>query len=623
MQKEHILVCLSSSPSNPKVIKTGAKMAESYNAKFSALYIETSTILNKDDKKRLEDNLNLAKDFGAKICTLSGNDIPYQVSNYARMAGVTKIVIGRSGEKSNSIFTPPGFVDKLIGMVPDIEIFIIPDKAQKLYLKRNYQCELELPTITFKDSVFSIIILLLFTIFALLFYKLNFADSNIIMMYIIAILTIAYKTQSSIYSFIASFLSVIIYNFCFIEPYSSLHFNNKNYLLTFIIMFVVAFVAASITKKVKTQAREASLRTYRTETLLELSQRLQQCSGEVEINEALKEQLKRLLLCDVCIYTDYKDNESSVLEWVFKNNKTAGYGTKNFKDEDCFYVPVGNSESIFSVVAINKKDISEFEKNLISAMTREAALAYEKYFVTKLKNELILKNKQEELRSTLLRAISHDLRTPLTGISGYAELLIKNSERLSESKRVNIYTDIYEDSIWLLKLVENLLYITRFDNDSIVIKQELEFLPDIINDAVLHLGKKKENYNIKTIFSDENLYAKMDAGLIAHVILNLVDNAIKYSPENSTIIVRATRVGSDIEVSVEDEGNGIADEDKAKIFDLFYTVRSSTTDSRRGLGLGLALCKSIIKAHSSEIIIRDNIPVGTVFSFKLKGDFYE
>ena len=148
-------------------------------------------------------------------------------------------------------------------------------------------------------------------------------------------------------------------------------------------------------------------------------------------------------------------------------------------------------------------------------------------------------------------------------------------------------------------------------------------MPDIINDAVLHLGKKKENYNIKTIFSDENLYAKMDAGLIAHVILNLVDNAIKYSPENSTIIVRATRVGSDIEVSVEDEGNGIADEDKAKIFDLFYTVRSSTTDSRRGLGLGLALCKSIIKAHSSEIIIRDNIPVGTVFSFKLKGDFYE
>lgn len=120
-------------------------------------------------------------------------------------------------------------------------------------------------------------------------------------------------------------------------------------------MFVVAFVAASITKKVKTQAREASLRTYRTETLLELSQRLQQCSGEVEINEALKEQLKRLLLCDVCIYTDYKDNESSVLEWVFKNNKTAGYGTKNFKDEDCFYVPVGNSESIFRLLQLIKK----------------------------------------------------------------------------------------------------------------------------------------------------------------------------------------------------------------------------------------------------------------------------
>lgn len=135
---EHILVCISSSPSNPKVITAASKMAKVYNALFTALYIETSKTLTEDNKKRLYDNTRLAKQNGAKIVTVNGDDIPFQVSQYAKASRVTKIIIGRSGYKPSRFFTPPNFIDKLIGLTPDIEIYVIPDKAQKLYIGQKH-----------------------------------------------------------------------------------------------------------------------------------------------------------------------------------------------------------------------------------------------------------------------------------------------------------------------------------------------------------------------------------------------------------------------------------------------------------------------------------------------------
>lgn len=256
-------------------------------------------------------------------------------------------------------------------------------------------------------------------------------------------------------------------------------------------------------------------------------------------------------------------------------------------------------------------------------MLRESALAYEKEEFSASQNELILKNKQEELRSTLLRAISHDLRTPLTSISGYADLLLRNGSRITDSKKEDFIKYIYDDAVWLLNIVENILSITRFDKNKIAINMESEFISDVIMEAVAHIGREKENFNIETVIEDDTLSAKMDAKLVAQVIFNLINNAMKYSPCGTTIIIRARADGSDINVSVEDQGNGISDEDKKRIFEMFYTTKNSVSDGRRGLGLGLALCKSVIEAHGGTITVKDNKPSGTIFSFRLRGDFYE
>lgn len=618
---EHILVCISSSPSNPKVITAASKMAKVYNALFTALYIETSKTLTEDNKKRLYDNTQLAKQNGAKIVTVNGDDIPFQVSQYAKASRVTKIIVGRSGYKPSRFFTPPNFIDKLIGLTPDIEIYVIPDKAQKLYIGQKHNEQFKLQKMPLKDALKSITVLIAVTLLSSIFRMLNIDEANIIMIYILAVVLIAYITDSKIFSIVSSLLSVIIFNFFFIIPYHSLEVYGSEYSVTFVIMFLVALFASSIAKKFKEQAELSSLKAYRTEVMLEMSQKLQQFGMKNEINEVTREQLKKLLNCNVDLFTNKNDEE--IVNWVFDNNQQAGNTTENFSQSANFYLPISNVNIVFAVVKIEKNEISEFEKSLLIAMLRESALAYEKDAISQLKNELMIKNNQEELRSTLLRAISHDLRTPLTGISGYAELLLKNSSKITDNKKQEIYTDIYDDSIWLLNLVENLLSITRFDRNEITLKKESESVSDVISEALSHLGRKKDDFIIKTKIEDETLCAKMDGKLISQVIFNLVDNAMKYSPCNTTVTVGAKAVTDYIEISVEDEGNGIKDEDKEKIFDMFYTVNNSITDGRRGLGLGLALCKAVVEAHGGEIEIKDNSPKGTIFSFKLKGEANE
>ena len=618
---EHILVCISSSPSNPKVITAASKMAKVYNALFTALYIETSKTLTEDNKKRLYDNTQLAKQNGAKIVTVNGDDIPFQVSQYAKASRVTKIIVGRSGYKPSRFFTPPNFIDKLIGLTPDIEIYVIPDKAQKLYIGQKHNEQFKLQKMSLKDALKSITVLIAVTLISSIFRMLNIDEANIIMIYILAVVLIAYITDSKIFSIVSSLLSVIIFNFFFIIPYHSLEVYGSEYSVTFVIMFLVALFASIIAKKFKEQAELSSLKAYRTEVMLEMSQKLQQFGMKNEINEVTREQLKKLLNCNVDLFTNKNDDE--IVNWVFDNNQQAGNTTENFSQSVNFYLPISNVNKVFAVVKIEKNEISEFEKSLLIAMLRESALAYEKDAISQLKNELMIKNNQEALRSTLLRAISHDLRTPLTGISGYAELLLKNSSKITDNKKQEIYTDIYDDSIWLLNLVENLLSITRFDRNEITLKKESESVSDVISEALSHLGRKKDDFNVKTKIEDETLCAKMDGKLISQVIFNLVDNAMKYSPCNTTVTVGAKAVTDYIEISVEDEGNGIKDEDKEKIFDMFYTVNNSITDGRRGLGLGLALCKAVVEAHGGEIEIKDNSPKGTIFSFKLKGEANE
>lgn len=224
---------------------------------------------------------------------------------------------------------------------------------------------------------------------------------------------------------------------------------------------------------------------------------------------------------------------------------------------------------------------------------------------------------KEQLRANLLRSISHDLRTPLTSISGNASNLLSNGEKFDVETKKQLYSDIYDDSIWLITLVENLLSITKIEEGRLNIRLQAEILDEIITEALQHISRKKEEHKISFQTSEDFILVKADARLIIQVIINIVDNAFKYTQKGSEIVITTQKMKDKAVVRIADNGPGIPDDIKPLVFDMFYSGAKNMADSRRSLGLGLALCKSIITAHGGELELSDNMPHGAVFTFSL------
>ena len=247
----------------------------------------------------------------------------------------------------------------------------------------------------------------------------------------------------------------------------------------------------------------------------------------------------------------------------------------------------------------------------------ECALALENQKNLEEKEAAAVLAKNEQLRANLLRSISHDLRTPLTSISGNASNLLSNGNLFDTKTKEQMYTDIYDDAMWLINLVENLLSVSRLEEGRMNLHVTTELIDEVVAEALRHINRKSVEYHLHVQSSDEYLLAQMDAKLIVQVLINIVDNAIKYTPPGSEIDISWKRNGAFIEISVADNGPGISDEAKPHVFDMFYSASNRIADSRRSMGLGLALCKSIVNAHGGEITVTDHMPHGSIFTFSV------
>ena len=640
---EHILVCLSSSPSNAKIIRTAARMATAFKGTFTALFVETPdfSVMSEENVKRLRSNMRLAEQLGAKIETVYGEDVPFQIAEFARLSGVSKIVIGRSSGVKRHLFGKPTLTEKLIASAPNLDVHIIPDTVSdgtvyrlRKAKKRNY--------IIFSaaDILKCIAILLVSSLIGIAFRNLGFAEANIITVYVLGVLITSVVTKHQIYSLISSIVSVLVFNFLFTEPKFTLQAYDQGYPVTFLIMFLAAFLTGSLAIRFKNQAKQAARAAYRTKVLFDTNQLLQQSKDRNEIISVTSNQLIKLLGKDIVFYLAdtenleephifsatngnlevcTSDNEKAVAGWVFKNNKRAGATTETLSSAKCLYLAVRVNNTVYGVVGIvmGEKPLDPFENSIMLSILGECALALENEKNAREKEEAAVLAKNEQLRANLLRAISHDLRTPLTAISGNASNLLFNGESFDMDTKKQLYTDIYDDSMWLIGLVENLLAVTRIEEGRLNLNISQNLIDDAITEALHHINRKSVEHHITVENEDELLLAKMDAKLIVQVIINLVDNAIKYSPKNSHIRIRTEKHGGKAVVSVADDGDGIPDEMKPRVFDMFYSGANKIADSRRSLGLGLSLCKSIIHAHGGEITVSDNLPHGTVFTFTL------
>lgn len=641
---EHILVCLSSSPSNAKIIRTAARMASAFKGAFTALFVETPDfqVMSEKDVKRLRSNMRLAEQLGAKIETVYGEDVSVQIAEFARLSGVSKIVIGRSAATRKSIFSKPTLTEKLIASVPNLDVHIIPDTKGKssVYRAKKARKKNEI-VFSVLDFLKSVAILILSSCIGLLFRYLGFAEANIITVYVFGVLITSVVTRHRIYSLISSIVSVLVFNYFFTDPQFTLQAYDKGYPITFLIMFLAALLTSSLAVKLKNHARQTAQAAYRTKVLFDTNQLLQQAKGKNEIVSATANQLIKLLGKDIVFYlaenkklsephiftvSDDKTNEEitstnekAVAEWVQKNNKHAGATTETLSSAKCLYLAIRVNNCVYGVVGIyiGKEPLDSFEKSILLSILGECAMSLENEKNSREKEEAAILAKNEQLRANLLRAISHDLRTPLTSISGNASNLLSNGNSFDEATKKQLYTDIYDDSMWLINLVENLLSVTRIEEGRLNLHITEDLVDDVISEALHHVNRKSIEHHISVQNKEDYLLAKMDAKLMVQVIINIVDNAIKYTPKGSNILIKTWKQGDKAMMSIADNGDGIPDDMKERVFDMFYSGANKIADSRRSLGLGLSLCKSIVNAHGGKIAVSDNTPHGTVFTITL------
>lgn len=641
---EHILVCLSPSPSNPKIIRNAARMAHGLNAKFTALFVETPQFMEikEVDRDRLRANFKLAQQLKATIEIVYGSDVAYQIAEFARLSRVSKIVLGRNNVRRRHLFSKATLTEKLIGYAPNLDIYIIPDKEATATLPLRQRISFQ--RIETKDIAKSIGIILAATFIGMCFYEWGFSEANIITVYILGVLIIATVTSRRFFSIVSSIISVLVFNFFFTEPIYTFKAYDPGYPATFVIMFIAALITGSLAAKIKQNAKQSAQTAFRTKILFETNQLLQKSRDLNSIVSVTANQLTRLLDKDIVFYISKNKelmdpvvflankkevpfeitttHEQAVANWVMKNNKHAGATTNTLSDSKCFYLAIRVNENVYGVVGIVMNDtvLDAFENSIVLSILGECALAMENQKAAKEKQEAAILAKNEQLRANLLRSISHDLRTPLTSISGNAGILLAKETILDEAKRNDLIKDIYDDSLWLINLVENLLSVTRIEDGSMNLKMTIELMDEVISEALQHFNRSRIEHKLVFHSSDEFIFAKIDARLIVQVIINIVDNAIKYTPKDSTITISLSKVEKQVIVEIKDEGPGISDESKPHIFDMFYTDATKIADSRRSLGLGLALCKSIITVHNGEIKVSDNYPQGTIFSFTLPAE---
>ena len=644
LSKEHILVCLSSSPSNERIVRMAGKMAQAFCGSFTALYVQTpgDADMNAEDTVRLQANMRLAQQLGAEIVTTHGEDVPTQIAEYARLSDVTKIVIGRSGVQRRHFWSEPTLTERLIALAPEVDIHIIPDaEVYKSYRrKRLIAIRPALPTA--RELLLTVGILAAATIIGWVFLRLGFANANIIMVYLLGVLLTSAFTSGYTCGVLSAFLSVILFNYFLTEPRLSLVAYGSKYPITFAVMFAAALLTGTLAAKLKAHAQLSARDAYRTKLLFDMNRQLQKAETPEEVYRMTAMQIQRLMqrdvlicpvqggaLLDEMIYpadgrSPYSipdaDREQNVVQWVWQNRKRAGATTEIFPEAKRLYLAIRTGQQIYGVVGIpidKKNQPDAFTSSILFSILGECALALDNLRNAREKEEAAVLAKNEQLRANLLRSISHDLRTPLTSISGNADTLLHCYDALDEPTRQQIFTDIYDDSQWLTGLVENLLSATKITDGSVKLRLSDQVLEDVVSEALRHIDRRAEEHHIAVDCGEVPLLVRVDAGLIMQMVINLVNNAVKYTPAGSNIRITAVQREKLAEVCVSDDGPGIPDERKERVFEMFFTGGNPIGDSRRSLGLGLTLCQAIIHAHHGEMTLKDNFPHGCVFSFTL------
>lgn len=464
---------------------------------------------------------------------------------------------------------------------------------------------------------------------------LGVSESNYIMTYILGVLLIANLTDGYLYGVVSSFLGMLIFNFFFTEPYYTLVAYSPEYPITFIIMVIAALITSTLTARAKRESRLAEMRENRMRILYQIERNLLAVkSTEQACAIAAKDIAKLFGLSVIVAIADVQgelsirtiegtdvfdsDKENKALLEAFQSGNACGSGTQLFPDSRAYFQPVIGQSGVLGIIGMAFDDeyqLTDSQTVFLDTIGGQVALVLERERLYEKQQQVKMEVERERLRGDLLRAVSHDLRTPLTGILGSVSTVIENYDALTEGVRKDFLCGIYEDAEWLNNLLENILSMTRFDEGKIILKREMEAVEEIVAEAVSRIKKRSKQHEITIFIPDELIMIPVDGTLIEQVLVNLLDNAIKHTPEDTKISLTVAKEQNNVVFEVSDNGTGIPEKDLPFIFNRFFTMTHIV--GRRGIGLGLAICKSIVEAHGGKISASNSVSGGSVFRFSL------
>ncbi len=474
------------------------------------------------------------------------------------------------------------------------------------------------------------------TLISIGFRHLGYNEANYIMTYNLGVVVIAYLTDRFLYCVVASFLSMLTYNFFFTVPYFTLLTYSPEYPVTFISMLLSALIASTLTSSVKRESRRAENREKRIRILYHHEKNLLEVNSKPQLLKVAAKDISELFATSVLITAAdlggqlsmrhvvgsdifQGEAEAKAMQETFQSGMPCGAGNELYPACKAYYLPIVGSSGVLGVIGIAKATahpLPDSQKLFLDAIAAQVALAMERERLYEKQQRGKLEMERERLRGDLLRSVSHDLRTPLTGMLGAVATLMDNYDTLDDAARKEFLADVYREVEWLSALVENVLSLTRLESQWVNLQKQPEVVEEIVAEALSRVNRRIGTHTVTVKIPDELLLVPMDATLIEQVLVNLLDNAIKHTPADTPIHIAVRRDAAEAVFEISDRGPGLAPESLPYLFDRFY-ARKAVAEGRKGAGIGLSICKSIVEAHGGRISADNDTAGGAVFRFTL------
>ena len=633
---EHLLVCVGPTPTSADVIRQARRMALVFHAKWIALHVETSRAVDLDPESRslLYQNLRLAEELGAEVATIRGDNVPAEILAYARLRNATKIVIGKHPDRRPLLASlRKNIVSELLDTSGDIAVYVIPGLPGETKRRTAARAREHMSS---RTVLLALGLLVATNLVSFALQTAGLSEANIVMIFVLGVFLVTVLCGRTL-GILASVAGVLSFDVFFVPPRLSIAVSDTQYFLTFFVMLVVTLVTSTLTSRIRRQAQLSVDRERRIEPLYRLTRNLSKTSGTNQIATIAESELASLLRGEVVIYLKneagdlispvqdtssllHDGAERAVAHWALEHNQMAGLGTDTLPGARALYLPLSGSQGGFGVLGIRPTDRSELrpeQRYLLETFAAQIALALERDQLAEESQKILVQAESERLRNSLLRSISHDIRSPLAGIAGASSTLLDKDEELQPEMRKHLLKNIFDDANWLTQLVENLLSMTRLESERISIANQWEAVDDIIASVLLHLKPRLIGRPVSVAIPPQITMVPMDGSLIEQVIANILDNAIKYTPEGSPIEIRVQVERDHATFIFADRGSGIGSEDLENLFVKFYRGKPQREAFRRGAGLGLSICKAIVDAHGGEIRAENRPGGGAIFSFSL------